>query len=107
LPEPGKRRLLRTKDAEATKADFDRDWQCVNVVTPDAAMLRRAAELAGTNGVRASAGLNLAAAEAIQRQLSTAVGYRVGTGDPHVAQCVKRLGLPALDPGIQGPSAPA
>jgi uncharacterized protein len=103
----GQTGLLRTKHAEATKADFDRDWQCVNVVTPDAAMLRRAAELAGTNGVRASAGLNLAAAEAIQRQLSTAVGYRVGTGDPHVAQCVKRLGLPALDPGIQGPSAPA
>lgn len=101
----GQTGLLRTKHAEAGRADFDRDWQCVNVVVPDAAMLRRAAELAGTDRINASAGLNLAAAEAIQRQLGANVGYRVCTGDPQLAQCIRRLGLPMLDASIQGQSA--
>jgi len=107
LAQAGQAGLLRPKHAEAAKADFERDWQCVSVVAPDAAMLRRAAELAATDGVRASAGLNLAAAEAIHRQLGATVRYVVCTGDPHLAQCLKRLGLPALDPGTQERSASA
>lgn len=97
----GQSGLLRTKHADAARVDFDRDWQSVSVVSPDAAMLRRAADVAGTEGLSTSAGLNLAAAEAIKRQLGASVAYRIGIVDPNGAACAKRLGLPTLDFGRQ------
>jgi predicted nucleic acid-binding protein len=95
----GRTGLLRTKQAQAARNDFDRDWQSINVISPDAAMLRRAAELAAAEGLSASAGLSLAAAEAIHRQFGPSVSYRIGTADANAAACAKRLGLPLLDLG--------
>jgi predicted nucleic acid-binding protein len=93
----GKTGLLRTKDAEAARADFDRDWLNMNVVAPDAALLRRAAQLSAADSLPASAALNLAAAEGIQRQLGRAVPFRVCIADPRAAQVAAGLGLPLLD----------
>lgn len=93
----GQSGLLRDKHAQAAKADFERDWQCVNVVVPDAAMLRRAAELTAGDGIGASTAINVAAAEAIQRQLSASLGYRIGIADANGLVSARRLGLPVLE----------
>lgn len=102
----GKSGLLRPKDAEAAQADFDRDWQNINVVAPDAALLRRAAQLAAAGSLGTSAALNLAAAEGIQRQLGRAVPFRVCLADPRTAEVAAGLGLPLLDLSSGGETAP-
>ncbi|MGB0128487.1 MAG: type II toxin-antitoxin system VapC family toxin [Rhodocyclaceae bacterium] len=98
--------LLRTKDAEVAQADFDRDWLNMNVVAPDAAMLRRAAQFSAADFLPASAALNLAAAEGIQRQLGRAVPLRVCLADPRTAGIAAGLGLPLLDLSAGGEAAP-
>lgn len=98
--------LLRPKDAEAAQADFDRDWQNINVVTPDAALLRRAAQFAAAGSLNTSAALNLAAAEGIARQLGRAVPFRACLADARTATVASGQGLPLLDLSASGETAP-
>lgn len=71
--------LVRARSAEQAKGDFERDWQSVSVVSPDAPMLRRAADLAEAHALDASHAINVAAAESLARQIGGAVSFRMAT----------------------------
>ena len=61
--------LLTDKAAQKAREDFEADWQAINVVVPDQALLRLAGDLVETHALGAKAGLNLAALQKIIDQV--------------------------------------
>lgn len=72
LAEAARLGLLTDKAAQKAREDFEADWQAINVVVPDQALLRLAADLAETHALGAKAGLNLAALRKISDQIGAA-----------------------------------
>lgn len=64
---------LTQSELEQIKADFDLDWENYAVVHSDAALLRRAADMAEAFALRAYDSVHLAAAE----YLASSIGERV------------------------------
>ena len=69
LAEAARLGLLTDKAAQKAREDFEADWQAINVVVPDQALLRLAGDLAETHALGAKAGLNLAALQKISDQV--------------------------------------
>ena len=69
LAEAARLGLLTEKAAQKAREDFEADWQAINVVVPDQALLRLAGDLAETRVLGAKAGLNLAALQKISDQV--------------------------------------
>ncbi len=88
--------LLRETVVSQVSSDFERDWQGVHAVVPDAAMVRRAAELAETP-IDALGALNLAAAELIARQLAAGAALALGTGNAERGALAVSLGLQVVE----------
>ncbi len=89
--------MLRETVVRQARGDFEQDWQGVHAVAPDAAMLRRAAELAETGLIDVLGALNLAAAETIARQLPSGSALALGTGDAERSAQAASLGLQGID----------
>jgi len=71
LAEAARLGFLTDKAAQRAREDFETDWQAINVVVPDQALLRLAGDLAETHALGAKAGLNLAALQKISDQVGT------------------------------------
>ena len=69
LAEAARLGLLTDKAAQKAREDFEADWQAINVVVPDQALLRLAGDLAETHALGAKAGLNLAALQKMSDQV--------------------------------------
>lgn len=69
LAEAARLGLLTDKAAQRAREDFEADWQAINVVVPDQALLRLAGDLAETHALAAKAGLNFAALQKISDQV--------------------------------------
>ncbi|MDX8405185.1 MAG: type II toxin-antitoxin system VapC family toxin [Mariprofundus sp.] len=50
------------------KQEIERDWQCMDILTPDETMIRRAADLAEQFGLRGYDSVHLAAVEMLHKQ---------------------------------------
>ena len=69
LAEAARLGFLTDKAAQRAREDFETDWQAINVVVPDQALLRLAGDLAETHALGAKAGLNLAALQKMSDQV--------------------------------------
>lgn len=69
LAEAARLGLLTDKAAQKAREDFETDWQAINVIVPDQALLRLAGDLVETHALGAKAGLNLAALQKISDQV--------------------------------------
>lgn len=72
LAEGARLGLLTDKSAKKAHEDFETDWQGVNVVVPDQALLRLAGDLSQAHGIAAKVALNLAAMQKISDQIGAA-----------------------------------
>ena len=69
LAEASRLGLLTDKAVQKAREDFETDWQAINVIVPDQALLRLAGDLVETHALGAKAGLNLAALQKIIDQV--------------------------------------
>jgi predicted nucleic acid-binding protein len=79
LAEGARLGLLTDKAAKKAREDFEVDWQRINAVVPDPALLRLAGDLAELQGVAASVALHLAAMQKIRDQLGSTSMRFMGT----------------------------
>ena len=81
LAEAARLGLLTDKAAKKAREDFEADWQAINVIVPDQALLRLAGDLAETHALGAKAGLNLAALQKISDQVGAESIQFMGQAD--------------------------
>ncbi|MHB8765014.1 MAG: type II toxin-antitoxin system VapC family toxin [Deferrisomatales bacterium] len=79
------------------KQEFDRAWSCLDVVLPDAALVRRAGELAEQCGLRGYDSVHLAAAESVAGRLGPTVEFVLAVFDVELAAGARTLGLRVLE----------
>lgn len=99
LEQAGRSGLLQVRQATAARSAFERDWQSVNAVLADPAMIRRGADIAGGTALGASAALSLAASEAMRRLLPAPLTFMLCAGDPACRAEALRIGIPLADIG--------
>lgn len=95
LAEGARLGLVTDKAAKKAQEDFETDWQAINVVEPDQALLRLAGDYAQTHGIAAKAALNLAAVQKINGQTG-AMSLRF-MGHPETQAVVSKLALATGD----------
>lgn len=95
LAEGARLGLLTDKAANKTQEDFETDWQSVNVVVPDQALLRLAGDFAQTHGIAAKVALNLAAMQKISDQIGAASLRFMGYSETKIL--VSKLALATSD----------
>ena len=95
LGEAARLGLLTDKAAKKAREDFEADWQCINVVAPDQALMRLAGDMAETHAIAANMALNLAVVQKIRDQVGSLAMRFMGYQD--TSAIVTRLAIATTD----------
>jgi predicted nucleic acid-binding protein len=78
------------------KQELDTLWLELGIVVPDEALVRRAGDLAEEHELRGYDSVQLAAAEALWREIDSEVMFRFAVFDGALAEAAMRLGILVL-----------